>query len=1541
MGTSKKGARCLLVLLALLLFITSLRPVPTALAQQQVIDLSIVPSFFREYGGNERIIQHVKYFTSLESRMPGHSGFFEAASYITGYLSEIGAKPYGDNNDFYEYYNLTSYVDWGAKITLENGVELRAYMCQPNFLNTNSYTSPPEGDKVIYVGGTSLQDFDGKDVAGKFVIMDFNSKWFFRYALMFGAKGVIYTYPKDTTREEVSQKIYNNPVRFPRYLLNSRDSKTLIDYVEERGGEATVWISSKMTWERLEVPNIIAFIEGSDPELSKECIVLSAYYDSYSLTPALSPGATESIGPSVLLEVARFLVENRPKRSVIILFTSGHFQSLWGAREFIDRHFDEIGTKIKLFISLDLSYGSNQLAIVNRGSTYAYTIAQVLNNKYMPLITSIFGKYLPALRKALNNTAYGAGFYDGIQLTVPPFSRISLPVRFGLTAYDSEPFTLASGGGGLTIVTVNDFLVYHTTPLDTFDKVIFSNVFDQAYFVAGISYALLNEVELPMTAGRAIRFSTEWGFATLNIMAVTYNFTKDFWDPITKDRDPKMWNDVIIYYSGTYQGLATGTECLGAGSTGTFSVIVKPDERGVATIKGLKPYTGQNAPTYFFGLAVDSSNGNIYMALDWGYRFGAGGRIARTDVAITSSNMWAYAPLFECGSIVLQGVLNPRDMTSSLNPTAYNALSHGSPVRWSKWTGSTVFGDHIFFVEVGEPVEIVIYHSETGMVWSVLTNATGIDLRTGGGYKVKEKGETVVINYGPFACAEGLFSLNDARVSTAMSYGVVNPMILLYHNLSKRYLNDAVKALNENRYSKVYSLSYPLWSYEQKAYSETRILIENVIATTALFFLLLLPFAYVFERLVFGYSGLRRVITVISTTALLTIIFLLFHPSFHLANNLLMILVSLGVAFLIVILLSFLYSEASTSTRMLSSKILGVHTAAPTRGAVFSTALGLGIQWMRKRPFRTILMLSSVTLITFALMTFTSLTSVAEPRKVAPLAMEKNVDIPITYSGIMIRQRPWTSIPIELYYQLRYELGDKAYVVPRVWYYPPAGSGGRAFIYWNASQAGARAYAMLAMVPEEQHVTGIWDKIGVRGRWFYSGELYSVIISQSLASKLTQELNYTIGPGSQITIWGLNLTVIGLFDGNALHGGAAEELGLISGLRDLDGEPITPKDPVVLATGVGAIPPHLLGDEVVIIPFDLAVRLLGLSNIQLMSIAIKPFNDLEIEPLASELIYRLDTYVIYGLTRYVSLEGWLMGEVWELAARAWFTFMGAETLIIPLIIAGISILNLTIGTLYERIKSVSVYVVVGASPSQTAGIFLSESLVYGLISSVLGYIFGIVGISAMTRLGLYTFTGFFPNFASSFIFVVVILALLIPVMATLYPAFKAWQLVTPSLERKWKIPAPVGDYWTVPLPFVATSEDELMGILAFIYEFLQASAGLEKTGLFAPEEISFSEHREGDRVVKRLHSQIRLAPFDLAIVEDFDVEAVAQAKRYNITLYFVRKSGIVRNWITSNKAFIDVLRKQLLIWRTMPPSVREHYLQEGKKLRELFQEGKS
>jgi hypothetical protein len=63
--------------------------------------------------------------------------------------------------------------------------------------------------------------------------------------------------------------------------------------------------------------------------------MVEAFYDSTATVAGLSPGADEAVSIATLLELARFLKEHPPKRSVLLVASSGHAQSLAGMREMI------------------------------------------------------------------------------------------------------------------------------------------------------------------------------------------------------------------------------------------------------------------------------------------------------------------------------------------------------------------------------------------------------------------------------------------------------------------------------------------------------------------------------------------------------------------------------------------------------------------------------------------------------------------------------------------------------------------------------------------------------------------------------------------------------------------------------------------------------------------------------------------------------------------------------------------------------------------------------------------------------------------------------------------------------------------------------------------------------------------------------------------------------------------------------------------------------------------------------------------------------
>ncbi len=103
-------------------------------------------------------------------------------------------------------------------------------------------------------------------------------------------------------------------------------------------------LTASVTTENTEVesPNIVAKLEGSDPSLKKEYVLLSAHLDH------LGPGTGKAVfagamddasGVASVLEIARSFSQNRqrPKRSMLFVIFTGEEKGLLGSRYFAGR----------------------------------------------------------------------------------------------------------------------------------------------------------------------------------------------------------------------------------------------------------------------------------------------------------------------------------------------------------------------------------------------------------------------------------------------------------------------------------------------------------------------------------------------------------------------------------------------------------------------------------------------------------------------------------------------------------------------------------------------------------------------------------------------------------------------------------------------------------------------------------------------------------------------------------------------------------------------------------------------------------------------------------------------------------------------------------------------------------------------------------------------------------------------------------------------------------------------------------------------------
>ena len=105
--------------------------------------------------------------------------------------------------------------------------------------------------------------------------------------------------------------------------------------------------------------NIIGVIDGSDPVLREEYIVLGAHFDHLGERRGIIyPGADDNAsGSSALIEIARELYASRDslKRSVIIAAFDGEEKGLFGSSFLADKLADSVGVeRIKLMASIDM-----------------------------------------------------------------------------------------------------------------------------------------------------------------------------------------------------------------------------------------------------------------------------------------------------------------------------------------------------------------------------------------------------------------------------------------------------------------------------------------------------------------------------------------------------------------------------------------------------------------------------------------------------------------------------------------------------------------------------------------------------------------------------------------------------------------------------------------------------------------------------------------------------------------------------------------------------------------------------------------------------------------------------------------------------------------------------------------------------------------------------------------------------------------------------------------------------------------------------------
>jgi hypothetical protein len=772
--------------------------------------------------------------------------------------------------------------------------------------------------------------------------------------------------------------------------------------------------------------------------------------------------------------------------------------------------------------------------------------------------------------------------------------------------------------------------------------------------------------------------------------------------------------------------------------------------------------------------------------------------------------------------------------------------------------------------------------------------------------------------------AQSMLLVNGKRLALQLRHRMADERVRAFHERSRTLLARSQQSGTPHKAAALDQRSAV--TYATLNHPVLRRTIGGAVAGILWYLGLLVPFAFFFEKLAFGFADIRKQLAAqaLIFLAVFTLLRLL-HPAFAMIRSSLMIL----LGFVIMLIsggITVLFAGKFKENLETMEKRRGRVTAAEinTMG-VLGTAFALGLNNMHRRIVRTGLTCATLVLLTFAMICFTSIHSdivdTATAIGKAP------------YQGMLIkpdRLKPMTDA--ELFalrdrYAQSYTLAPRRMMVgfqgwDRVNYNPDLEA-----VYEPTHGLPTRraVTSLLELGPEEPLRGGI--RLLTRGGWFTTNmvrtevDVPPVLIPDTLAAALGIRAGDVDAGPVLMKVSGRQVRVQGIFDQASL-----------AALRDLDGRDLLPFDieamrAVQIAGGAVLAEdtdPRLSTEAMVIVPGDVGIRgTRGEFRLVSVAVCMPGASYREARDEVEKYLEQSGQATYYGLGR-VAYRG--------RRARA-ETAEGLLELAIPLVIAALTVLNTMRGSVYERRDEIFVYNAVGIAPRYIFAMFFSEAFVYSVVGSVLGFLLSQClgrGLSAVGWTGglNMTFTSVGTIYASLAIMAAVFLS-------TLFPARSAMRIAAPVEDGGWALPEPEEDRMSFALPFTFSAQDRIAVLAFFARHFADHGEGGAGRFFADPPRAGVADGSDaGGAYTPELATTIWLKPFDLgvsqrlAIALPTDPETGEFAARVTLT----RLSGTRESWMRLNRRFVAMLRRHFLYWRAVGPAEREALYAEAQRM---------
>ncbi|MCH6200483.1 M28 family peptidase [Aquiflexum sp. LQ15W] len=398
-------------------------------------------------------ISHFRYLASdeLMGRDPIRPEIDAAARYISEQFWKYGAQQINGANGYYQNipFRLSSPPSKG-KVSLGN-----SSFEQGDGLLVLDGPSLSGKFEMVVVGYGQESDYNGLEVEGKIVVTNVGAPNRLSPADLFSAGRAKITLAKSKGAialiemynvPSVPWNLVTNFLNRPQLTVDNSKGEETIPYIWLKDlnneiinaigkGEFStteIQIQGKIN-RKITGKNVVAIIEGTDPKLKDEYIMLSAHYDHVGVGRPNAEGDSiyngardNAVGTVAVINAAKYFAKNPPKRSVLLCAWTAEEKGLLGSAYFSENPLIPLN---QIIFNLNIDNGgyndTSIITVIGLGRTTADPLIEAA--------ASDFGL------KATSDPSPEQGLYDRSDNV--NFARKGIPAptfSLGFTAFDDE-----------------------------------------------------------------------------------------------------------------------------------------------------------------------------------------------------------------------------------------------------------------------------------------------------------------------------------------------------------------------------------------------------------------------------------------------------------------------------------------------------------------------------------------------------------------------------------------------------------------------------------------------------------------------------------------------------------------------------------------------------------------------------------------------------------------------------------------------------------------------------------------------------------------------------------------------------------------------------------------------------------------------------------------------------------------------------------------------------------------------------------------------